>query len=98
MSRIYERIYKGSMPALISGSVSNPDIFYSSYLSTYLERDVKELTDNTLKRLVKAPKLYFHDTGLICHLTKWSNAQTLESGTMNGAILENYVVSEIAKT
>lgn len=55
-------------------------------------------SNNLLKRLVKTPKLYFYDTGLVCYLTKWSNAETLEAGAMNGAILENYVVSEIAKT
>lgn len=55
-------------------------------------------SNNLLKRLVKAPKLYFYDTGLVCYLTKWSSAETLENGAMNGAILENYVVSEIAKT
>lgn len=27
---------------------------------------------NLLKRLVKAPKLYFYDTGLICYLTRWN--------------------------
>ena len=51
-----------------------------------------------LKRLVKTPKLYFYDTGLVCYLTKWSSAETLESGAMNGAILKNYVGSEIMKT
>lgn len=154
---IYERIYRGSMPAVIGGANSNIQIFYSSYLSTYIERDVKELSEaidslkflrfitavaarssqmlniseiardadinqvqakawlgvletlgiifylypysnNLLKRLVKAPKLYFYDTGLVCYLTRWSSAETLENGAMNGAILENYVVSEIAKT
>ena len=154
---IFERIYRGSMPAIISGQNSNSQIFYSSYLSTYIERDVKELSDaidslkflhfitavaarcgqmlnvadivrdadinqkqakdwlgiletlgiifylhpysnNLLKRLVKTPKLYFYDTGLVCYLTKWSSAETLESGAMNGAILENYVVAEIMKT
>ena len=55
-------------------------------------------SNNLLKRLVKTPKLYFYDTGLVSHLTRWSNAEVLEYGAMNGAILENYVVSEIAKT
>lgn len=154
---IFERIYKGSMPAIVSGANSNSQIFYGSYLSTYVERDVRALSEtidslkflrfitavaarsaqllnvseiaqdadinqaqakawlniletlgiifylhpysnNLLKRLVKTPKLYFYDTGLVCHLTKWSSGATLESGAMNGAILENYVVSEIAKT
>lgn len=154
---IFERIYRGSMPAIVSGANSNSQIFYSSYLSTYIERDIRDLSDaidslkflkfmtaaaarcgqmvnvadiaqdadinqtqaknwlsiletlgiifylhpysnNLLKRLVKTPKLYFYDTGLVCYLTKWSSADTLESGAMNGAILENYVVAEIAKT
>ena len=154
---IFERIYKGSMPAIVSGANSNSQIFYSSYLSTYIERDVRELSEaidslkffrfitavaarcgqmlnvadiardadinqtqaknwmgiletlgiifylhpysnNLLKRLVKTPKLYFYDTGLVCYLTKWSNAETLVNGAMNGAVLENYVVAEIMKT
>lgn len=154
---VFERIFRGSMPGVVSGQITNSKIFYSSYLSTYIERDVKELSDaidslkffrfitavaarcsqmlnisdiaqdadinqkqakdwihiletlgiifylhpysnNLLKRLVKTPKLYFYDTGLVCYLTKWTSAAVLESGAMNGAILENYVVSEIAKT
>ena len=43
---LFERIFKGSMPALLSGSVSNSQIFYSSYISTYIERDVKDLSDS----------------------------------------------------
>lgn len=31
-------------------------------------------------------------------MTEWSSAETLESGAMNGAVLENYVVAEIMKT
>ena len=42
---IFERIYRGSMPAIASGKNTNSQIFYSSYLSTYIERDVKELSD-----------------------------------------------------
>ena len=154
---IFDRIFRGSMPAIVSEKNSNSRIFYSSYLSTYIERDVRELSDaidslkflrfitavaarcgqmvnaaeiardadinqkqaknwlgvletlglifylhpysnNMLKRLVKTPKLYFYDTGLVCYLTKWSSAETLQSGAMNGAILENYVVAEIRKT
>ena len=154
---IFDWIFRGSMPAIVSEKNSNSQIFYSSYLTTYIERDVRELSDaidslkflhfitavaarcgqilniaeisrdadinqkqaknwlgvletlglifylhpysnNMLKRLVKTPKLYFYDTGLVCYLTKWSSAETLQSGAMNGAILENYVVAEIRKT
>lgn len=154
---IFDRIFRGSMPAIVSEKNSNSQIFYSSYLTTYIERDVREVSDaidsltflhfitavaarcgqilniaeiardadinqkqaknwlgvletlglifylhpysnNMLKRLVKTPKLYFYDTGMVCYLTKWSSAETLQSGAMNGAILENYVVAEIRKT
>ncbi|MBE7065679.1 MAG: ATP-binding protein [Ruminococcaceae bacterium] len=154
---IFERIYNGAMPAIVSGAIGNSQIFYGSYLSTYIERDVRELSDsidslkflrfitavaarcsqmlnvaeiardadinqvqaknwlgiletlgiifylhpysnNLLKRLVKTPKLYFYDSGLVSYLTKWSSAETLESGAMNGAVLENFVVSEIMKS
>ena len=157
MQGIFERIYRGSMPAIVSGQNTNSQIFYGSFLSTYIERDVRLLSDaidslkflrfmtaaaarcsrmlnvaeiaqdadinqkqakdwlqiletlgiifylhpysnNLLKRLVKTPKLYFYDTGLVCHLTRWSSPEVLENGAMNGAVLENYVVSEIAKT
>ena len=40
---MYERIWNGCMPGLLSGQIER-DIFYSSYLSTYLERDVRELS------------------------------------------------------
>ncbi len=54
-------------------------------------------SNNQLKRTVKAPKLYFHDCGLVAHLTKWTSAETMEAGAMAGAFMENYVVSEIRK-
>ena len=41
---IFERIYRGSMPAIINGTNSNSQIFYGSYVSTYIERDVRELS------------------------------------------------------
>lgn len=39
---MYERIWNGSMPGLISGKFTDRDVFYSSYLQTYIDRDVKE--------------------------------------------------------
>ncbi len=50
------------------------------------------------KRLIKAPKLYFMDTGLCCFLSGWLNADVLERGAMAGPMLETYVVSEIIKS
>lgn len=41
---VFQRIFLGGMPALVSGKYEDRPIFYSSYLSTYLERDVRELS------------------------------------------------------
>lgn len=41
---IFGRIYKGGMPALVNGKYENSNIFYLSYIETYLERDVRELS------------------------------------------------------
>lgn len=157
VNETYRRIYTGSMPAIVTGKYTDKNIFYSSYINTYLERDVQKLlptidtleflkfitslaarcgqivnnaqiarecdinevtvkkwsnvlqrlgiifylhpySNNTLKRTIKAPKVYFFDTGLVSYLTKWSSSETLESGAMNGAILENYCISEIIKS
>ena len=145
------------MPGLISGQMPDRNIFYSSYLSTYVERDVRDLSgsvdalkfhrfvtavaarcsqllnynalaedadvdmptakawvniletlgiifllhpysNNVLKRTIKTPKVYFYDTGLVCYLTRWSSPEVAESGAMNGALLENFTVSEIMKS
>jgi predicted AAA+ superfamily ATPase len=41
---IFERIFNGGMPALLSGQYTNRNVFYASYISTYIDRDVKELS------------------------------------------------------
>jgi len=46
------------MPALVTGQVSDRDLFYRSYVQTYLERDVRELTQvgdlNAFGRFLRA--------------------------------------------
>jgi len=58
---------------------------------------LRPYSGNTIKRIVKRPKLYFMDTGLACYLSMWNNARTLELSAMAGAMFENYVISEIVK-
>ncbi len=41
---LFARLWRGSMPGLISGRTPDRNVFYSSYLSTYVERDVRELS------------------------------------------------------
>ncbi|MCL2009314.1 MAG: ATP-binding protein [Synergistaceae bacterium] len=54
--------------------------------------------NNALKRVVKAPKLYFMDTGLLCYLRGVDDAGVLEKLAESGVFFENYVVSEIYKS
>jgi len=44
LKRIYNDIWTGSFPALIAGPARNKELYYSSYLQTYLQRDVRNLT------------------------------------------------------
>ena len=157
LTEIFERIYKGSMPRLYE----NPDVereqYFESYLSTYIERDIRNLTqvadelsffrfvsivaartasnvnyaslaeeagisaptakqwlsvlvssglvtmiepyyNNALKRVIKAPRMYFTDTGLCAYLTRWPSAESLEAGAMSGEFFETWVVTEIYKS
>lgn len=157
IQEVFERIWRGGMPAIVSGVKKEQAAVYSSYISTYIDRDVKEIADrvdsfkflnfvtvvaaltsqmvnyktiadaveisvptvknwlnilerlgiifylhpysnNLLKRMVTKPKLYFYDSGLVAYLTKWTDSKTLMNGAMSGAILENFVVSEIVKS
>jgi predicted AAA+ superfamily ATPase len=157
LNELFARIYRGSMPGLYADAKISTDIFFASYVQTYLQRDVKDLTqvgdelaffrfltcvaartaqmvnyaelakdtgispptakqwlsilvssgivaliepyfNNTLKRIIKAPKLYFLDTGLCAYLTKWTTPEALEAGAMSGAFFETWVVGEIIKS
>jgi predicted AAA+ superfamily ATPase len=40
---VYERVFRGSMPALASGKFTDRELYYSSYVKTYLERDVRDI-------------------------------------------------------
>ncbi len=41
---MFERLWRGSMPGIIGGFCEDRNIYYSSYISTYIERDVRELS------------------------------------------------------
>lgn len=157
LKELYRRIWRGSFPAMALAADTDRDLFYSSYVQTYLQRDIRDLAKvgdemsflrflrataartgqllnmadlardadvapNTAKnwlsileasgliyllqsyhsslskRLVKAPKLYFLDTGLSAWLTEWSSPETLEAGAASGAYFETAVVGEILKS
>lgn len=53
---------------------------------------------NIGKTLTKTPKLYFMDTGLVCHLTRWTTPDQLRNGAVAGHVFETFVVSEVLKS
>ncbi len=59
---------------------------------------IPPFSNNALKRVVKAPRMYFIDTGLCSHITRWSSSEVLERGAMSGQFFETWVVSEIYKS
>ena len=157
LQELYRLIWRGALPAIALNAAVERDLFYSSYVQTYLQRDVRALArvgdelaflrflraaaartgqllnfadlardadvapntaknwlsilqtaeivyllepyhTNVTQRLVKAPKLYFLDTGLAAYLTAWSSPETLEAGAMSGPLLETWIVAELIKS
>ncbi len=156
LTEIYRLIQQGFMPALY-GQEQVVERYYASYLETYIQRDIRDLTqvadivqfqrfltvcaartgrmvnyselakevgissptakkwlsllvtsgiviliepyyNNALKRVVKAPNMYFMDTGLCAYLTRWTSSEALEVSAMSGNFFETFVVSEIVKS
>lgn len=53
---------------------------------------------NFNKRLIKSPKLYFLDTGLLCYLLDLRQPSDLDSHPLRGAVFETYVMSSLYKS
>ena len=149
-------IYKGSYPELVTRDYHESDLWYSTYLETYLNKDLRALSNigdlrdfrrflqllaanvaqlldlsayaralgisvttvkrwisileasyiifllpafhrNIRKRIIKSPKLYFYDSGLVSYLTGIKTFELYNQGPLAGALFENYIVSEILK-
>ena len=151
-----QSLYRGGYPELVGRKYRGDYEWYTSYLDTYLTRDVRDISDirdirdfrrfiqmlatrvaqllnmseiardigvsvptikkwisvleasyivfllppfhkNLGKRIIKSPKIYFYDTGLVAYLTGIRTKQLFENGPMFGALFENYVISETFK-
>jgi len=152
----WEALLRGGYPELVVQGARDAALWHSSYLQTYLERDVRALRQvgdltqfqnflralaarsaqllslsdiardlgtavNTVKawlsvleatqqvivlrpyfanigkRLVKSPKVFFTDTGTLCHLVGLRDPEHAAASPMAGAILETAVLVEIVK-
>lgn len=154
---LWDRIYRGSFPEVYVNKDISVEHFYSSLVSSYIERDVRNLSQvgdlkafldtmtalasrigqlldmtdisrdlhidirtvknyisileasnviyflrpfspNINNRLIKTPKIYFTDTGIVAYLCKYKNSEILKNGAINGHIFENYIINEILKS
>lgn len=152
----WRQFIRGGYPELAAEPKRDSALWYSSYVQTYIERDVRGLRqigdltqfqsflrvlaarsgqllslsdvgrdlglslntakqwlsileatfqvivlrpyfENVGKRLVKTPKVYFTDVGLLCHLAGLKDPEHAASGPLGGAIVETAVLSEIVK-
>ena len=151
-----ESIFKGGYPELVLRKYHESEAWYSSYVDTYLNKDLRTLANigdmrdfrrflillasqigqtldmthyakdlgvtvptikrwisvleasyilflvppyfnNVGKRVIKSPKMYFFDTGLVSYFTGIQTYKQYNQGPLAGALFENYVVSEIYK-
>jgi len=53
--------------------------------------------ENFSKRLIKTPKIYFYDTGLLCYLLGIKTEQDIQQHYLRGGIFENLVIAELYK-
>jgi predicted AAA+ superfamily ATPase len=65
--------------------------------NSYILFQLQPWYNNLKKRIVKSPKIYFHDTGLLCALLKITSKTGLKYHPMAGSIFENWCISEIKK-
>ena len=66
--------------------------------ASYIAFQLRPHHANWNKRLVKASKLYFYDTGLVSWLLGIQSAEQMDTHPLRGAIFETFVVSELAKS
>jgi uncharacterized protein len=65
--------------------------------NSFLTFTLQPWYNNLNKRIIKSPKLYFTDTGLLCHLLGITTQTGLQQHPQYGAIYENWVISEVLK-
>lgn len=69
----------------------------SALENSYILFQLHPYYKNFSKRIVKTPKLYFYDTGLVCHLLKISSQKQLQTHALKGSLFENLMIAEYVK-
>ncbi len=69
----------------------------SALENSYIVFLLQPLHNNFNKRVMKSPKLYFYDTGLLCHLLKIKDEDQIRTNPIKGNLFENMIVAEHVK-
>ncbi len=70
----------------------------SALESSYIIFQLQPFFNNLNKRVIKSPKLYFYDTGLLCHLLRINDAGSILLSEYKGSLFENLITSEFIKS
>jgi len=66
--------------------------------SSFIVFQLQPYFSNMNKRVTKSSKLYFYDSGLLCHLLKINDAGSIQLSAHKGSIFENMIVAEYVKS
>ncbi|MCO5258605.1 MAG: ATP-binding protein [Crocinitomicaceae bacterium] len=95
--RIGQQVNLSNMSNACGIDVKTVQSWLSVLEQSYIIKLVQPFYNNFNKRIVKAPKLYFIDTGLACSLLTIRNMDELALSHFYGALVENYVIIECMK-
>jgi len=71
--------------------------WFSLLEASYIAVRLQPFLTNVRKRLTRSPKIYFLDTGLVCHLLGIHEPRQLAVHPLRGAVFENWVAAELLK-
>lgn len=96
-SRIGTEFNAQSMSNELGVSIPTIQEWMNVLEASYIAFRLQPFYRNINKRLVKTPKIYFYDVGLVCFLLGIKDAQQVETHPLRGQIFENMVVCEFLK-
>jgi len=96
-ARVSQELNVSSLANDIGVTVKTIQHWISILEAGYIVFLIPSYHKNLGKRIVKRPKLYFYDTGLVCYFTGIEEEDVLRKGPLDGPVFENYVVAEIKK-
>lgn len=96
-ARVSQELNVSSLASDIGVTVRTVQNWISILEAGYIIFLIPSYHTNLGKRIVKRPKLYFYDTGLVCYFTGIEEEPALRQGPLDGPVFENYIVAEIKK-